>query len=142
MRIITPEDLDTLFYDAFLTDQRLPAPYRKQKLTMQLDMNRIDWLNYVDDNPNSLPPTARSISRWELALELVQLIKREEDRQLIWLRGKRLSWSKMGRLIGIDRRKVKLKHSELMMTILILIKLMKDLHRKDKIYRLIAPKYE
>ena len=48
----------------------------------------------------------------------------------------------MGRLIGIDRRKVKLKHSELMMTILILIKLMKDLHRKDKIYRLIAPKYE
>ena len=70
---ITEHDLDQLYYDAFLTDQRMPSATRKQKLTFWMDMNRIDWLNYGDSEPKiSLSP--RSISRWELALKLIQLI--------------------------------------------------------------------
>ena len=48
---ITEHDLDQLYYDAFLTDQRMPSATRKQKLTFWMDMNRIDWLNYGDSEP-------------------------------------------------------------------------------------------
>ena len=138
---ITEHDLDQLYYDAFLTDQRMPSATRKQKLTFWMDMNRIDWLNYGDNEPKiSLSP--RSISRWELALKLIQLINNDEDRKIIWLRGKRLSWSKIGRLTALDRRKVKNKYSELLMTIIARIKQNFKLKEKEKIYRLIAPKYE
>ena len=138
---ITEHDLDQLYYDAFLTDQRMPSATRKQKLTFWMDINRIDWLNYGDSEPKiSLSP--RSISRWELALKLIQLINNDEDRKIIWLRGKRLSWSKIGRLTALDRRKVKNKYSELLMTIIARIKQNFKLQEKEKIYRLIAPKYE
>ena len=62
--------------------------------------------------------------------------------KLIWLRGKRLSWSKIGRMIALDRRKVKNKYSELLMTIIYKIKSNYKLREKEKVYRLIAPKYE
>ena len=138
---ITEHDLDQLYYDAFLTDQRLPNAIRRQKLTFWLEMNRVDWLNYGDSEPKiSLSP--RSISRWELALQLIQLINNEDDRKIIWLRGKRLSWSKIGRLIALDRRKAKNKYSELLMLIITKIKLNFKQTDKQKIYRLIAPKYE
>jgi|TARA_A100000171_G_C2072636_1_gene115498 hypothetical protein len=138
---ITEEDLDQLYYDAFLTDQRLPNAMRKQKLTFWMDMNRIDWLNYGDSEPKiSLSP--RSISRWELALQLIQLIKDEEDRKIIWLRSKRLSWSKIGRQTALDRRKVKNKYSEILMNILAKIKFTFNVKEKQKIYRLISPKYD
>ena len=138
---ITEHDLDQLYYDAFLTDQRMPSATRKQKLTFWMDMNRIDWLNY-GDNELKISLSPRSISRWELALKLIQLINNDEDRKIIWLRGKRLSWSKIGRLTALDRRKVKNKYSELLMTIIARIKLNFKLKDKEKIYRLIAPKYE
>ena len=138
---ITEQDLDQLYYDSYLTDQRMPNAIRKQKLTFWMDMNRIDWLNYSDDDVKiSLSP--RSISRWELALKLIQLINSDEDRKIIWLRSKRLSWSKIGRMTALDRRKVKNKYSELLMIIILKIKLQYKLKDKEKIYRLISPKYE
>lgn len=138
---ITEHDLDQLYYDAFRTDERLPNAIRKQKLTFWMEMNRVDWLNY-GDNELKISITPRSISRWELALQLIQLINNEDDRKLIWLRGKRLSWSKIGRMIALDRRKVKNKYSELLMTIIYKIKSNYKLRDKEKVYRLIAPKYE
>ena len=138
---ITEHDLDQLYYDAFRTDERLPNAIRKQKLTFWMEMNRVDWLNY-GDNEIKISITPRNISRWELALKLIQLINNEDDRKLIWLRGKRLSWSKIGRMIALDRRKVKNKYSELLMTIIARIKQNFKLQEKQKIYRLIAPKYD
>ena len=35
---ITEHDLDQLYYDAYLTDLRLPNALRKQKLTFWMDM--------------------------------------------------------------------------------------------------------
>tara|TARA_R100001591_G_scaffold117204_1_gene136075 strand:- start:42 stop:464 length:423 start_codon:yes stop_codon:yes gene_type:complete len=138
---ITEHDLDQLYYDAFRTDERLPNAIRKQKLTFWMEMNRVDWLNY-GDNEIKISITPRNISRWELALKLIQLINNEDDRKLIWLRGKRLSWSKIGRMIALDRRKVKNKYSELLMTIIARIKQNFKLQEKERIYRLIAPKYD
>ena len=138
---ITEHDLDQLYYDAFLTDQRLPNAIRKQKLTFWMDMNRVEWLNYGDD-VNRLSLSPRTISRWELAIKLIQLINNEDDRKIIWLRGKRLSWSKIGRLIALDRRKVKNKYSELLMMIIAKIKFNYKQNEKQKIYRLIAPKFD
>ena len=138
---ITEHDLDQLYYDAFRTDERLPNAIRKQKLTFWMEMNRVDWLNY-GDSELKISITPRNISRWELALKLIQLINNADDRKLIWLRGKRLSWSKIGRMIALDRRKVKNKYSELLMTIIARIKQNFKLQEKQKIYRLIAPKYD
>ena len=138
---ITEQDLDQLYYDAFRTDERLPNAIRKQKLTFWMEMNRVDWLNY-GDSELKISITPRNISRWELALKLIQLINNADDRKLIWLRGKRLSWSKIGRMIALDRRKVKNKYSELLMTIIARIKQNFKLQEKEKIYRLIAPKYD
>ena len=138
---ITEHDLDQLYYDAFRTDERLPNAIRKQKLTFWMEMNRVDWLNYGDSEPK-ISITPRSISRWELALLLIQLVNNEDDPKLVWLRGKRLSWSKIGRMIALDRRKVKNKYSEILMTIILKIKLNFKLQEKQKVYRLIAPKYD
>ena len=138
---ITEHDLDQLYYDAYLTDLRLPNALRKQKLTFWMDMNRIDWLNY-GDSEIKIGLSPRNISRWELALKLIQLINNDEDRKIIWLRSKRLSWSKIGRYTALDRRKVKNKYSELLMIIIAKIKQNFKLHEKQKIYRLIAPKYD
>ena len=138
---ITEHDLDQLYYDAYLTDQRMPNAIRRQKLTFWMDMNRIDWLNY-GDSEIKISLTPRSISRWELALRLIQLINNDEDRKIIWLRSKRLSWSKIGKMTALERRKVKNKYSELLMTIIAKIKQKFKLQEKEKIYRLIAPKYD
>ena len=138
---ITEHDLDQLYYDAYLTDQRMPNAIRRQKLTFWMDMNRVDWLNY-GDSEIKISLTPRSISRWELALRLIQLINNDEDRKIIWLRSKRLSWSKIGKMTALERRKVKNKYSELLMTIIAKIKQKFKLQEKEKIYRLIAPKYD
>ena len=138
---ITEHDLDQLYYDAYLTDQRMPNAIRRQKLTFWMDMNRVDWLNY-GDSEIKISLTPRSISRWELALSLIQLINNDEDRKIIWLRSKRLSWSKIGKMTALERRKVKNKYSELLMTIIAKIKQKFKLQEKEKIYRLIAPKYD
>ena len=102
---ITEHDLDQLYYEAFLTDQRLPSATRKQKLTFWMDMNRVDWLNYGGE-VNKISVSPRSISRWELAIKLIQLLENEDDRKIVWLRGERLSWSKIGRLVAMERRKL------------------------------------
>jgi len=138
---IKEHDLDQLYYDAYLTDQRMPSAFRKQKLTFWMEMNRIDWLNY-GDGETKISISPRNISRWELALQLIQLINNDEDRKIIWLRSKRISWSKIGRQTALDRRKVKNKYSELLMTIIAKIKFSFSFKEKEKIYRLIAPKYD
>ena len=138
---ITEHDLDQLYYDAFLTDQRLPSATRKQKLTFWMDMNRVDWLNYgTEVTKISISP--RSISRWELAIKLIQLLDNEDDRKIVWLRGERLSWSKISRLVAMERRKLKNKHSELLMTIIAKIKFTFNQNDKQKVYRLLSPKYK
>lgn len=106
-----------------------------------MEMNRIDWLNY-GDGETKISISPRNISRWELALQLIQLINNDEDRKIIWLRSKRISWSKIGRQTALDRRKVKNKYSELLMTIIAKIKFSFSFKEKEKIYRLIAPKYD
>ena len=138
---ITEHDLDQLYYEAFLTDQRLPSATRKQKLTFWMDMNRVDWLNYGGE-VNKLSVSPRSISRWELAIKLIQLLENEDDRKIVWLRGERLSWSKIGRLVAIERRKLKNKHSMLLMTIIAKIKFTFTQNDKQKVYRLLSPKYK
>ena len=75
-------------------------------------------------------------------MKLIQFIENEDERRIIWYRGNRLSWSKIGRLVGLERRKVKNKYSELLMVIIINIKLFVKPKEKDKIYKLISPKYE
>tara|TARA_R100000231_G_scaffold34020_2_gene29944 strand:+ start:1634 stop:2056 length:423 start_codon:yes stop_codon:yes gene_type:complete len=138
---ITEHDLDQLYYEAFLTDQRLPSATRKQKLTFWMDMNRVDWLNYGSE-VTKISISPRSISRWELAIKLIQLLDNEDDRKIVWLRGERLSWSKIGRLVAMERRKLKNKHSELLMTIIAKIKFTFNQNDKQKVYRLLSPKYK
>ena len=56
--------------------------------------------------PMKIRATGKMLASWELAIDLLLLISLDE-RQLIWSRANKYSYSEIGRMLGYERRKVK-----------------------------------
>lgn len=108
-------DLHDLFLEAAMTDRRLPAAVRKQKLASWPEYP-LDWHGYgwTQQGDTILRPTSKQISNYDYALRLGSGMP-ESDRRIVWavahsaaFRARGPQWSKLARMLGLnDPRRVK-----------------------------------
>jgi len=108
-------DLHDLFLEAAMTDRRLPAAVRKQKLASWPEYP-LDWHGYgwTQQGDTILRPTSKQISNYDHALRLGSGMP-ENDRRIVWavahsaaFRARGPQWSKLARMLGLnDPRRVK-----------------------------------
>ena len=64
--------------------------------------------------------TPRQITRWDFAIDVLLMIKSDIskdpvfDRKLMWLRANRFKWSKISKLIGMNRTTLRLRYEKLL----------------------------
>ena len=114
--VIAP--LHKLLVEAAETERRLPAAMRKVTTTYWPDY-KAEWLSYADEHTRvRLQATTAQITKYERAISIVTLLP-NQSRRLVWAvafsaadRQRGPAWSKLGRLLGIDRRRVKRDYEE------------------------------
>jgi hypothetical protein len=75
------------------------------------------------------------IACWDVSIDLLLLLENVETRRLIWSKANKYSYSAIGRMLGLDRRKVKQVYITALIHLESLVKTQKDLLAKiDKIY--------
>jgi|TARA_A100000171_G_C1995827_1_gene79495 hypothetical protein len=128
---ITTDDIVKLFEEAAVTDKRLPAPFKKQRLTMPWQETKQEKMyRYSYNNIDYIiRPSSVDISRWWIAsIILSKIVDEIETKKIIWLRAKKFPYAQIGRFVGKDRRKIKLIYEEEIM----FIRLWLELHQNHK----------
>lgn len=75
-----------------------------------------------------LRATPKQIARWEFAIDILCMVKDDIskdpilDRNILWLRAKRLKWTELGRHFGFDRNTIKRRYDSLLSKLYIKIK--------------------
>ena len=135
---ITIQDIIDLYEEAARTDRRLPPAFKKRRSTAWLDYKQEKmYLHSYHKTEFRIIPNSQQVSRWWIASELLRLIIRDVDcRKLIWARGKRMSFTKLGKMFGYSRRKVK----SLWLDEMAYMRLWLQLHEKNKKIRDIVDK--
>ena len=127
---ITVQDIITLFEQAALTDRRLPAAIRKQRITAWLEYKQEKMYQHSYHKVEfKIIPTSRDIARWQIATTILkEIVEDIELKKIIWLRAKKFPYTQLGRLFGMSRRKLKQKYIEE----IIYIRLWLQLHQQNK----------
>tara|TARA_R110002020_G_scaffold93973_9_gene226565 strand:+ start:991 stop:1395 length:405 start_codon:yes stop_codon:yes gene_type:complete len=108
--------LHRLFVEAAETEHRLPRAMAKVTTTYWPDY-KAEWLSYADDTTQvRLQATRQQVSRYNRAIELAGLLQ-PEQRRIVWAvafsaarRHRGPAWTKLGRLLNIDRRQVRSRY--------------------------------
>ena len=116
--------LHRLFVEAAQTESKLPAAIRKSTTTYWPDY-KAEWLSYADETTRvRLQATTQQVSRYERAIELAGLLQAEQ-RRIVWAcafssarRHRGPAWTKIGRLLGIDRRRVRQQYEAALLDLL------------------------
>jgi len=127
---------DACYADRFLSkpsNNRCPSMY--QLLETHYDPK--DW-GYHVENKFKLRATPRQMTRYDLAIELLALVDDEvyKDpilaRKLLWLRGNKFKWTKLGRMFGFHRTTIKNMYQTILQSLAHKVKIKFD--RYDKIF--------
>lgn len=105
-----------LFVEAAETERRLPRALSKVTTTYWPDY-KAEWLSYPDETTRvRLQATTLQVTRYERAIELAGLLETEQ-RRIVWAvvfsaarRHRGPAWTKIGRLLGVDRRQVRRRY--------------------------------
>ena len=119
----TAVDLHDLFTEAIQTERMMPAVKQRARVTWWPDV-QAEWLAYADPETQvRLTPTAEQIDRYDLAIWFAGLME-DDERRLVWaviLSGARRArgprWTKLGKLMGIDRRTVERRYVHALVTL-------------------------
>ena len=111
-----------LLDEAAFTERFLSKP-RPPKAPSMYDLIMMD---YAEDDIGyykkemKLRATPRQISRWEFAIQVLQLINSEIskdpmfDRKMFWLRANRFKWTKISKLIGLNRTTLRIRYKTIL----------------------------
>lgn len=113
--------LHELFCEAAMTEKKLPAAIRKQKMSNWPDHIQ-EWsaYGYSDMKTPIIKATPEEITRWEKALLFTADYMQEQDRKLVWavahsaaFRDRGPRWSKIAKILGLnDPRIVKRRYQD------------------------------
>ena len=108
------QDIVNLYEEAARTDRRLPPAYVKQKTTAWVDYRQEKMYQHSYHKTElKIVPSPRQVERWWIASELLRIFIDECDmRKLIWARAKKIPFTKLGRIFGYSRHKIKQKWLE------------------------------
>ena len=133
--MVTAETLADWFEEAIQTDRKLPPAYRKGYSAMRFEIKH-DVTEHgaaVTRRPK-IAASSKQIARYEFLLFHVTPMLSVEERKLVWLRGLRVPYVRIGSRMGMHRHTVKKKYIETLVYIKLLIALDKKLFAKvDKI---------
>ncbi len=117
-------ELHRLLVEAAVTERRLPRAMAKVTTTYWPDY-KAEWLSYADETTRvRLQATTQQVTRYERAIVIVGLLP-AGSRRLVWAvafsaagRHRGPAWSKIGRMLGIDRRLVRRKYEAALLDLL------------------------
>ena len=120
--MLSAAELHDLLLEAAETERRLPPALKKTPTTWWPDILP-EWLSYASDATTTRlsRATAKQIDNYDLCLDIVVSVPVASDRTLLWscaqsaaFRDRGIAWSKIGRVIHKDRRKVKSMYEQLL----------------------------
>ena len=133
--MVTAETLVDWFEEAIQTDRKLPPAYRKGYSAMRFDIKH-DTTEHgaaVTKKPK-IAASSKQIARYEFLLFDITPMLSKQEREIVWLRGLRVPYVRIGRKMGMHRHTVKKKYIEALVFIKLLVALDKKLFAKiDKI---------
>jgi len=132
-RVIAP--LHRLLVEAAETERKLPAAMRRVTTTYWPDY-KAEWLSYADETTRvRLQATTEQVTKYERAVRIVPLLPANQ-RRLVWAvafsaadRQRGPAWAKLGRILGIDRRRVKRDYEDALRDLL--ARLLRTTHSND-----------
>ena len=108
---------EAAFTERFLSKPKPPhAPSMYDLITTSYSEDEIGYYK----KELKLRATPRQITRWEFAIDVLLMIMPDIskdtvfDRKLMWLRANRFKWSKISKLIGMNRTTLRLRYEKLL----------------------------
>ena len=108
---------EAAFTERFLSKPKPPhAPSMYDLITTSYSEDEVGYYK----KELKLRATPRQITRWEYAIDILLMIMPDIskdpvfDRKLMWLRANRFKWSKISKLIGMNRTTLRLRYEKLL----------------------------
>ena len=104
--------------ERFLSKPRAPRVSRMYDL-LTTRYEKGDW-SYYEKSLMKLRATPRQISRWEFVIDALLAIEDDIskdpllDRQIIWMRANRFSWTKVAKHFGFSRYQIKNRYTNVL----------------------------
>ena len=119
LRSLTVVDLHDLLVEAAQTDLWLASVMPKRRIASYWPEVKQDWLAYPPERTAQprLIASPKQLDNYELVAELLQLVE-VKQRRLLWacavsaVRRTTPAWSKLGRILGMDRRTVRRRYED------------------------------
>ena len=133
--MVTAETLVDWFEEAIQTDRKLPPAYRKGYSAMRFEIKHdVTEHGAAVTRKPKIAASSKQIARYEFLLFNITPLLDKKERKIVWLRGMRVPYVRIGRKMGMHRHTVKKKYIEALVYIKLLIALDKKLFAKvDKI---------
>ena len=115
--------LHDLFLEAVMTERWMPRALQTPKTGYWPEM-QAEWLSYADPETRvRLTPTSKQVDRYHQAIEFSSKLS-TADRKLVWAvaysaaqRARGPRWSRLAKLMGIDRRTVEARYANALVTL-------------------------
>jgi len=121
------DKLHEFFVSAAITESRLPGSKRLNNITYWPDI-KPDWLSYASESTKvRILATSEQIDDYYQAIKWSEKIELSE-RKLIWavafsarFSNRGAKWTKLGRMLNMDRRSVKKKYYQALTSLLLVL---------------------
>ena len=120
--------------ERFLSKPKRPTASRMYDL-LSVSYEKGDW-SYYEKALMKLRATAKQVSRWEFAIDALMAIEEDIskdpllDKQIIWMKANRYSWTQVGKHFGFSRHQIKNRYEKVLSKLCNKIKNNKNKHCK------------
>ena len=104
--------------ERFLSKPKRPTASRMYDL-LSVSYEKGDW-SYYEKALMKLRATAKQVSRWEFAIDALMAIEEDIskdpllDKQIIWMKANRYSWTQVGKHFGFSRHQIKNRYEKVL----------------------------
>ena len=104
--------------ERFLSKPKRPTASRMYDL-LSVSYEKGDW-SYYEKALMKLRATAKQVSRWEFAIDALMAIEEDIskdpllDKQIIWMKANRYSWTQVGKHFGFTRHQIKNRYMKVL----------------------------
>lgn len=122
-KIKLEKEIESILYDAAFCERFIAKPNNNRCPTMykllETYYDKADW-GFHEKPKLKLRASPRQMTRYDLAIDLLLEITDEvfenpiEARKLLWLRANRFAWTKLGKMFGYHRVRIKQRYETIL----------------------------
>ena len=104
--------------ERFLSKPKRPTASRMYDL-LSVSYEKGDW-SYYEKSLLKLRATAKQCTRWEFTIDALMAIEEDIskdpllDKQIIWMKANRYSWTQVGKYFGFSRHQIKNRYEKVL----------------------------